>query len=100
MDNTDYLISRTYTNYGGSEMEEGYKELLSIEKEKTADEMFKTLGYYKFHENSTDVRYSNSSHEIIAFYGAVKTFEKITYPINMQELQAINKKVLELRVVK
>lgn len=65
-----------------------------------ADEMLEKLGYKKFHENSTDVRYSNSSHEIIAFYGAVKTFDKNTYPINMQELQAINEKVKELGWIK
>lgn len=61
-----------------------------------ADKMFEELGYGKFYENSTDIRYSNECNETIAFYGAVKTFEKNTYPINMQELQAINKKVEEL----
>ena len=61
-----------------------------------ADKMFEELGYGKFYKNSTDIKYSNESNEIIAFYGAVKTFEKNTYPINMQELQAINKKVEEL----
>lgn len=61
-----------------------------------ADKMFEKLGYGKFYENSTDIRYSNECNEIIAFYGAVKTFEKNTYPINMQELKAINKKAEEL----
>ncbi len=72
------------------------RKMYGLDKEKTADMMFEELGYKKFHENSTDVRYSTSSHEIIAFYGAVKTFDKNTYPINMQELQAINKKCEEL----
>ena len=62
-----------------------------------ADKMFEKLGYDKFYENSTDIRYSNECNEIIVFYRAVKTFEKNTYPINMQELKAINKKVDELK---
>lgn len=61
-----------------------------------ADKMFEELGYKEFFKNSIDIRYSNESNEIICFYGAVKTFEKCTYPINMQELKAINKKVEEL----
>ena len=61
-----------------------------------ADKMFEKLGYDKYFENKIDVRYSDEHNEIIAFYGAGKVFEKSTYPINMQELQAINKKVEEL----
>lgn len=98
MDNTDYLISRTYTNYGGRKM--------------SADEMFKELGYEKelcYYNSDVDTvsyirnkKYSSN----VTFYYRSKTV-RVHYGkkendghITMDILQAINKKVLELRVVK
>ena len=63
-----------------------------------ADEMFEKLGYEKFYENSDTIRYSNGNSIIIEFRNGLKAFDKSNYGITMQELQAINAKVKELRM--
>ena len=70
-------------------------------KEKTADEMFEELGYekesdYYYHSNEMAIKKKH-----IKFYKNVKEViveSKLcfSYEINMQELQAINKKCKEL----
>ena len=79
-------------------------------KEKTADEMFEELGYEKYNEyvyinyhtknEDKDIEFAT----IIEFDEDKKTFYKDNYgsigDITMQELKAINQKVLELRMVK
>lgn len=64
--------------------------------EKSADEMFEELGYKKFYENTDTTRYSNNI-SIIEFRNGMKAFDKSPYGISIQELQAINKKVEELK---
>ena len=84
-------------------------------KEKTADEMFEELAYEKIdHPKHKHIVYrsdcGNNTKEQICFH---KIFHKIeiyfyskedncemTKPISMQELQAINKKCKELRLVR
>lgn len=67
-------------------------------REKTADEMFEELGYEKF-EDKTNIKYFYGNQEIW-FYKWLREIEKCcglgSEFINMQELQAINKKVEEL----
>ena len=90
------------------------KEITVSEKEKTADELFKELGYKKKeqkNEYGTHIWYyqKNGANEEFGIEFAKSKFEKkgeiycVCYSerdeaiyINMQELQAINKKVQEL----
>lgn len=70
-----------------------------------ADEMFKELGYIeKFKNHCEDEMYrKESSHQVgksIKFYSYDKRIEIYPCAINMQELQAINKKVEELGWIK
>ena len=76
------------------------------EKEKTADELFKELGYekiddedelieymspgYKYNCDSKFIRFDKNEWLVTAFYPNEKAY------VDMGELQAINKKVLEL----
>ena len=67
-------------------------------KEKTADEMFEELGYEKS-EHKNCIRYRDEDYEIILWRinePKVEAYDSIS----MQELQAINKKCLELRLVR
>lgn len=71
-------------------------------KEKTADEMFEELGYIKesdfyYHSNETHtkkkhIRFLKQNREVI-----VESKLQFSYEITMQELQAINKKLEELK---
>lgn len=77
------------------------EEEKNINKEKTADEIFKELGYVEhFKNHCEDEMYrKESSHQLgknIKFYNFDKRIEIYPSKINMQELQAINKKVEEL----
>ena len=67
-------------------------------REKTADEMFEELGFVKF-EDEINIKYFCGGHEIW-FYKRIKEIESCcgigSEYINLQELQAINKKVEEL----
>ena len=72
-------------------------------QEKTADEMFKKLGYKKQYENENIYYYMDVDlkDNYIVFETGYKSFTKISCyhdagDITMQELQAINKKVEEL----
>lgn len=75
--------------------------------EKTADEMFEELGYIKDINDDYEIEYRRSN-IYINFNKTNKKFSKgIEYDyyygvkqITMQELQAINKKVEEMRVVR
>lgn len=79
-------------------------EVISVsEKEKTADELFKELGYKKQYENESIYYYMDIDlkDNYIVFETGYKSFAKISCyhdagDITMQELQAINKKVEEL----
>ena len=82
------------------------EEITVSEKEKTADKMFEKLGYNKYDalQSCRYVRYCdivNGEKEYIIF-SKNKTvrfqylYTDVSKSINMQELQAINKKVLEL----
>ena len=82
------------------------EEITVSEKEKTADKMFEKLGYKKYDalQSCRYVRYCdivNGEKEYIIF-SKNKTvrfqylYTDVSKSINMQELQAINKKVLEL----
>lgn len=72
--------------------------------EKTADEMFEKLGYEKIIENNVKINYEKEGHffdkEIV--FGLIDNIVCIelgtgeSANINMQELQAINKKCEEL----
>lgn len=69
-------------------------------KEKTADEMFKELGYYRY-DYLDHVDYYNDKLEKFISFRKNGTFTCFDYnneykEITMQELQAINKKVEEL----
>lgn len=74
-------------------------------KEKTADEMFKELGYEKIIESNVRIDYEREGlyfdKEIV--FGLIDKIICVelgtgeSTNINMQELQAINKKVEELR---
>lgn len=76
-------------------------------KEKTADEMFKDLGYKKIVDTPTNFIYQNKkNNKEIRFYKIYKCVEisliefdeseENSIFFTMQELQAINKKVEEL----
>ena len=66
-------------------------------KKKTADEMFEELGYEKT-EHKNCIRYRNEDYEII--FQRINEFKVEVYnSITMQELQVINEKVKELRMV-
>ena len=69
-------------------------------KEKTADEMYKELGYYRY-DYLDHVDYYNDKLEKVISFRKNGTFACFDYDneyqeITMQELQAINKKVEEL----
>ena len=78
------------------------EEIVVSQKEKTADEMFEELGYEV--SNSEFVEELNTTTNTIVDNGYIKIifYNNKTMSIdandilNMQELQAINKKVLEL----
>lgn len=71
-------------------------------KEKTADEMFEELGYKKVRDDERFIKYRKQhDNDYIVIDKETKDFIKnfdFTYwkAVNMQELQAINKKVEEL----
>lgn len=71
-------------------------------KEKTADELFEALGYIKIRDDERFIKYRKShDNDYIVIDKETKDFIKnfdFAYwkAINMQELQAINKKVEEL----
>lgn len=71
-----------------------------IPYEKSADQMFEELGYKK-RENETWIVYISETKDI-DFYIYGKTIEiengHESKPISIQELKAINKKCLELRM--
>lgn len=73
-------------------------------KEKTADELFEALGYIKIRDDERFIKYRKShDNDYIVIDKETKDFIKnfdFAYwkAINMQELQAINKKVEELRM--
>ena len=77
-------------------------------KEETADETFKRLGYKKMNKkhNSQNIRYYKDDYNILDFDKENKSiFKSGEYSamyddITMQELQAINKKVEELRMAR
>ena len=80
-------------------------EVISVsEKEKTADELFKELGYEKIRNNKDFEVYRKNDYNIIDFERDDKRFYKsarydtTSDGITMKELQAINKKVRELRL--
>ena len=80
-------------------------EVISVsEKEKKADELFKELGYEKIRNNKDFEVYRKNDYNIIDFERNDKRFYKsarydtTSDGITMQELQAINKKVRELRL--
>lgn len=85
-------------------------EVISVsEKEKTADELFKELGYKKNETKFFSLRYTRqcnivdgeSEHIIFTKSKKVKfqyQYTDISKGIDMQELQAINKKYKELRL--
>ena len=81
-------------------------------KEKTADEMFSELGFEKEIESTFGINYKNKN-DNINFIKGIKGSNLVSctryvfiedegvhiqnsFPINMQELQAINKKCKEL----
>lgn len=78
------------------------EEITVIEKEKTADELFKELGYEKIRNDKDFEVYRKNDYNIIDFERNDKRFYKsarydtTSDGITMKELQAINKKVLEL----
>ena len=80
------------------------KEIAVSEKEKTADELFKELGYEKIRNNKDFEVYRKNDYNIIDFERDDKRFYKsarydtTSDGITMKELQAINKKVRELRL--
>ena len=71
-------------------------------KEKTADEMFEELGFSKLSEIENEIKtiYRNTKEKHIQFNHLVRrvSFEGSCRWIDMKELQAINKKVEELRM--
>lgn len=79
-------------------------------KEKTADEMLEELGYKKLEENDYYIEYRKQGKDyskFIKFDLMDKSFTSFYYVVPdkqaylaMQELQAINKKVEELRWIK
>lgn len=80
------------------------EEIAISEKEKTADELFKELGYEKIRNNKDFEVYRKNDYNIIDFerndkrvYKSSK-YDTTSDGITMEELQAINKKVRELRL--
>ena len=75
-------------------------------KEKTADEMFEELGYKKVRDDERFIKYRKPyDNDYIVMDKETKDFIKnfdFAYwkAVNMQELQAINKKVEELRMAR
>lgn len=77
-------------------------------KEKSADELFKELGYEKVKETGYGeetpyrIKYKKDDDNVYIFYKRYKTYSKMGEwdgmcgDVTMQELQAINKKVEEL----
>lgn len=81
------------------------EEITVSEKEKTADELFKELGYEKQYENESIYYYMDIDlkDNYIVFETVYKSFAKISCyhdagDITMQELKAINEKARELRL--
>lgn len=80
------------------------EEITVSEKEKTADELFEELGYEKIRNNKDFEVYRKNDYNIIDFERDDKRFYKsakydtTSDGITMEELQAINKKVRELRL--
>ena len=76
---------------------EATRKLNGVGKEKTADEMFEELGYKKNFEDKYRANYENDGFEtIINFDKEYKDVRVYNNGFDMQELQAINKKVQEL----
>ena len=74
-------------------------------EEKTADELFEELGYKKENNPEVEIKYIKDENHIIRFWknsqSIIKQSEEGWYmSITMQELQAINEKVKELRLGK
>ena len=74
---------------------------LRATREKSADEMFKELGYEKENNPFLEIVYGKDNNNIIRFWKPeqkiIKQDKEGWYQgINMQELQAINKKCKEL----
>lgn len=64
-----------------------------------ADEMFEKLGYKKNFEDKYRVNYENTGYEtIINFDNDIKEIRIWNNGINMQELEAITLKCVELRL--
>lgn len=64
-----------------------------------ADEMFKKLGYKKNFEDKYRANYENTGYEtIINFDNDIKEIRIWNNGINMQELEAITLKCVELRL--
>ena len=81
------------------------EEITVSEKEKTADELFKELGYeIDGKETKLEVEYINYDKKIIYFdkYSKVilsyNEYDENAEELTLQDLQAINKKVRELRL--
>ena len=80
------------------------EEIAISEREKTADELFKELGYEKIRNNKDFEVYRKNDYNIIDFERDDKRFYKsarydtTSDGITMEELQAINKKCKELRL--
>ena len=80
------------------------EEITVSEKEKTADELFKELGYEKIRNNKDFEVYRKNDYNIIDFerddkrvYKSAR-YDTTSDGITMKELQAINKKCKELRL--
>ena len=80
------------------------EEITVSEKEKTADELFKELGYEKIRNDKDFEVYRKNDYNIIDFerddkrvYKSAR-YDTTSDGITMEELQAINKKVRELRL--
>lgn len=80
------------------------EEISVSEKEKTADELFKALGYKKIRNDKDFEVYRKNDYNIIDFerndkrvYKSAR-YDTTSDGITMKELQAINKKVRELRL--
>ena len=78
------------------------EEIAVSKKEKTADELFKELGYEKIRNNKDFEVYKKNDYNIIDFerddkrvYKSAR-YDTTSDGITMKELQAINKKVEEL----
>ena len=76
-------------------------------KEKTADEMFEELGYKSIPKEPSqiyDIKYYKDDDNVYYFHFDRKSvaksgeYDSMCDNINMQELQAINEKVKELRM--